>query len=40
MLQLATFHRGEVVRAGANAFGELLPRHIKAARLPDAVTLS
>jgi hypothetical protein len=35
----ALFHRGEVVRAGANASGELLPRHIKAARLPDAATL-
>ena len=35
----APFHRGEVVRAGANAFGELLPRHIEAARLPDAATL-
>lgn len=35
----AVFHRGEIVLADVNTFGELLPRHIKAARLPDTVIL-
>ena len=37
-LHLASFHRGEIVLADANAFGELHLRHIKAAHLPDAAT--
>jgi len=37
-LHLPSFHRGEIVLVDANAFGELLLRHVKAAHLPDAAT--
>jgi hypothetical protein len=33
-LHLAAFHRGEVVRAGADTFCELLPRHIQGRASP------
>jgi hypothetical protein len=35
---VSSFHRGEIVLADANALGERLLRHVKAAHLPDSAT--
>ena len=37
-LNVASFHRGEIVLADAIALGEPLLRHVKAAHFPDAAT--